>query len=51
VSVFSGQIAQPTTLGFTVLGAGLCWASFRQREPYTRPQHFPSAPLPFKKQV
>jgi hypothetical protein len=51
VSVFSGQIAQPTTLGFTVLGAGLCWASFRRREPYTRQQHFPSAPLPFKKQV
>ncbi|HTG45659.1 MAG TPA: hypothetical protein VK633_14145 [Verrucomicrobiae bacterium] len=26
-SVFSGQIAQPTTLGFTVLGAGLCLAA------------------------
>jgi hypothetical protein len=30
VNLFSGQIAQPTTLGFTVLGAGLCWTALRQ---------------------
>jgi hypothetical protein len=29
VNLFSGQIAQPTTLGFTVLGAGLCWAAVK----------------------
>jgi hypothetical protein len=29
VNLFSGQIAQPTTLGFTVLGAGLCWAALK----------------------
>lgn len=29
VNIFSGQIAQPTTLGFTVLGAGLSWAALK----------------------
>jgi hypothetical protein len=29
VNLLSGQIAQPTTLGFTVLGAGLCWTALK----------------------
>jgi hypothetical protein len=55
VSLFSGQISQPTTLGFTVLGAGLCWASLRGRVDSSVPSdaksavQLPPTRLPFRR--
>jgi hypothetical protein len=37
VSLFSGQIAQPTILGFTVLGAALCACCLRDSAPEPKP--------------
>lgn len=41
--VLMGQIGQPTTLGFTVFGAGLCLAATRIERP---PKTIPAARLP-----
>jgi hypothetical protein len=57
VSLFSGQIAQPTTLGFTILGAGLCWSCLHRESGFPAEAEsasavsLPAARLPFRRSV
>ena len=51
MGIVSGQFGQPTTLGFTVFGAGLCWAALRRAEAETTVEGPFFKRVPFQKQA